>query len=271
LALAARQGFDRLMDVLDRHQTKVVQLIPRELRHVGAIGRPEPLAHDSWRLRLPAEEHVVGDRQRRRESQRLIHRLDARFARRNRRGEVNNFSAKSNFPRVGNDCAAEGLDQSRLAGAVVSDDSEDLSLKKVEVGVVERGDAPVAFDEATSLKDRFDAHFDTLRIHWSRATATMIRTPMANSCQRTSRPASETAEPKTPTTSAPTSVQWIDPRPPNSDVPPITPAVMLSRLAFSPAVGLMAPTRPISAQPAIAAMRPARTYTLSRIRSVLMP
>ena len=31
---------------------------------------------------FPAEEHVVGDRQRRRQSQRLIHGLDARFARR---------------------------------------------------------------------------------------------------------------------------------------------------------------------------------------------
>ena len=57
---------------------------------------------------------------------------------------------------------------------------------------------------------------------------------MANSCQSTSSPASDTAERKTPTISAPTSVPTIEPRPPNRLVPPITTAVMLSRLAFSP-------------------------------------
>ena len=65
------------------------------------------------------------------------------------------------------------------------------------------------------------------------------------------------AERNTPTISAPTTVPTIEPRPPNRLVPPITTAVMLLRFMF-PAVGLIAPTRPISAQPAIAAMRPAR-------------
>src|SRR6202042_1191708 len=228
--------------------------LPREFRHTSAIGRSEPLSHDAGSARLPAEEHIVGDRQRGRKSECLIHRLDARFARRDRRGEVNDFPAKPNFARVGNDRAAESLDQRRLAGPVVPNDRQDLPRVKVEVGVVERGDPPVTLDEAASREGRFDRHFDTLRIHWSRATATMIRTPIANSCQSTSSPARETAERNTPTISA-----------------PITTAVMLSRLAFSPAVGLMAPTRPISAQPAIAAIRPASTYTLSRMRSVLMP
>src|ERR1700722_2594521 len=259
------------MDVLDRHQTQVVQFLPREFRHAGAIGCSEPLSHDAGRARLPAQEHIVRDRQRRRKSQRLVDGLDARFARRDRRGEVNEFSTQPNLAGVGNDCAAEGLDQRRLAGAVVPNDREDFPRVKVEVGVVERGDPPVTLDEAASHEGRFDAHFDTLRIHWSRATATMIRPPIANSCQSTSSPARETAERNTPTMSAPTSVPMIDPLPPNSDVPPITTAVMLSRLAFSPAVGLIAPTRPINAQPAIAAISPASTYTLSRMRSVLMP
>src|SRR3984957_16815996 len=259
LTLAAGQGFDGLMDILDRHKAEIVQFLPREFRHASAIGRSEPLSHDPWRPRLAAEEHVVGDRQRRRESQSLIHGLDARFARGDRRGEVNDFSTKPNLAGVGNDRAAKSLDQRRLARAIVPNDGEDLAWKEVEVGVVERGDPPVTLDEAARPEDRFDAHFDTLRIHWSRATATMIRTPIANSCQSTSSPARDTAERKTPTISAPTSVPMIDPLPPNSDVPPITTAVMLSRLAFSPAVGLMAPTRPISAQPAIAAMRPANT------------
>ena len=80
----------------------------------------------------------------------------------------------------------------RLAGAVVADDRQDLVGVEIEIGVVERGDATVALDELAAGEDGFDAHLETLRIHWSRATATMISTPMANSCQSTSRPASDT-------------------------------------------------------------------------------
>ena len=62
------------------------------------------------------------------------------------------LAAKPNLAGVGNDRAAEGLDQRRLAGAVVADDREDLARIKVEVGVVERGDPAVALDEAASLR-----------------------------------------------------------------------------------------------------------------------
>src|SRR5258708_5114208 len=81
--------------------------------------------------------------------------------------------------------AEEGVDQRRLAGAIGPNDGEDVAWEKVEVGVVQRSDPSVTLDKAASLEGRFEAHFDTLRIHWSRATATMIRTPMANSCQST--------------------------------------------------------------------------------------
>src|SRR5271154_111737 len=125
--------------------------------------------------------------------------------------------------------------------------------------MVERGHAAVALDELSPDENGFDAHFETLRIHWSRATATMIRTPMANSCHSTSTPAGDPDERNTPTISAPISVPIIEPRPPNRLVPPITTAVMLSRLPLAPAVGLIAPIRPVSAPPANAAMKPART------------
>ena len=62
---------------------------------------------------------------------------------------------------------------------------------------------------------------------------------------------------KTPTISAPKSVPRIEPRPPNSEMPPITTAVMLSILASWPEVGETEPMRPISAQPAKAQIRPA--------------
>src|SRR5580692_6014223 len=85
-------------------------------------------------------------------------------ARGDRRGEVDDLTAKPNLARVGNDRATEGLDERRFARAVVPNDREDLAGIKVEVGVVERSDTPVTLDEAASLHDRFDAHCDTLRI-----------------------------------------------------------------------------------------------------------
>src|SRR5271165_24029 len=259
LALAARKRLDRLVDILDRHQSEFVELLAGELRHPGAVGRPEPLTHDTGHARLSAEEHVVGDRQRRRQRQRLVDGLDARLARGDRRGEMDDLAAEADLAGVRDHRPADRLDERRLAGAVVADHGDDLAGIEIEVGMVERGDAPVALDELAAGEDGFDAHLATLRIHWSRATATMIRTPMANSCHSTSRPASETADRNTPTISAPISVPMTEPRPPKRLVPPITTAVMLLRFMFSPAVGLIAPTRPIIAQPAMAAMRPATT------------
>ena len=94
-------------------------------------------------------------------------------------------------PASGMTAPAEHLDQRRLAGAVVADDAEDLARHEIEIGVVERGDAAVALDEAARLENRLDvcrAHADTFLIHWSSVTATMISTPTVKSCHRTSRP-----------------------------------------------------------------------------------
>ena len=61
------------------------------------------------------------------------------------------------------------------------------------------------------------------------------------------------------------------PRPPNRLVPPMTTAVMLSRLASVAAFGLAAPTRPIRIQAVTAKMNPAARYADSRIRLTAMP
>ena len=200
-------------------------------RQRGNTGR------EAGRADLAAEEHIVGDRQRRRQRQILIDGLDAGLARVDRRAEMHDFAGEPDLARVGDHRAAERLDQRRFAGAVVADHGEDLAGIEVEIGVVERGDAPVALDQPARGEDRVRRSFETLRIHWSSATATMISTPMANSCHSTSSPASDTAERNTPTISAPISVPTIEPRPPNRLVPPITTAVMLSRLAFCPRSG----------------------------------
>src|SRR5260221_4131761 len=110
--------------------------------------------------------------------------------------------------------------------------------------MVERCHTPIAFHEIACLKNRCLHHFATLRIHWSIATATSIRTPTENSCHTTSAPPSAKPLRKTPTISAPIRVPVIDPLPPKRLVPPITTAVIESTFREPPASGLAAPTRP---------------------------
>ena len=76
--------------------------------------------------------------------------------------------------------------------------------------------------------------------------------PIAKPCQTTSTPASCSPLRNTPTISAPTSVPSTMPRPPNRLVPPITTAVIESRLYSTPTFGLADASRPISTQAPIA-------------------
>ena len=64
---------------------------------------------------------------------------------------------------------------------------------------------------------------------------------------------------KTPTISAPKNMPTIDPRPPKSEIPPITTAVIDWILPITPveAEGETEPKRPIITQPAMAQKRPA--------------
>ena len=89
LALAAGQGFHRLVDVLDGHQAEFGELVARDLLPWPARSSmrnhwpSEPGLRD-----LAAEEHVVGDRQRRRQREVLVDRLDAGVARLHGRAEL---------------------------------------------------------------------------------------------------------------------------------------------------------------------------------------
>ncbi len=89
LALTAGKRFDRLVDVLDRSSGRVRQACRARAfpspagRACGTIAPSTPGFAD-----LAAEEHVVGDRQRRRKREVLIDGLDAGVARLHRRLEV---------------------------------------------------------------------------------------------------------------------------------------------------------------------------------------
>ena len=61
----------------------------------------------------------------------------------------------------------------------------------------------------------------------------------------------------TPTIIAPRTEPMIDPRPPNSEVPPITTAVIEARFTVSKAMGETDPTRPMAIQAAKPQITPA--------------
>ena len=64
--------------------------------------------------------------------------------------KLTDLAVEPDLALVGHDRAGDRLDQRRLAGAVVADDGEDLARIEVEVGMVERGDAAVALDQAAA-------------------------------------------------------------------------------------------------------------------------
>ena len=88
------------------------------------------------------------------------------------------------------------------------------------------------------------------------ATATMMRRPLKKKDHCGSTPRSLSPRENTPTISAPKSAPQIEPRPPKSEMPPITTAVIDWMLSSCPEVGDTDPIRPISAQPAKAQIRP---------------
>ena len=180
--------------------------------------------------------------------------------------ELDRLTVEVDLPGVLLVGAGEALDQRGLAGAVVTDDRQHLAPVEVEVDAVEADDAAEGDDQVTRRQDRLGlvhrvlgvgdvvdgqgqllhgAHAFTFRIHWSTETATMTRTPIANRRHCWSTPASERPRVNEPTIRAPRRLPISPPRPPNRLVPPMTTAVMLSRLASGMPFGRRAPARPI--------------------------
>src|SRR5262249_15852064 len=145
-----------------------------------------------------------------------------------------------------------------------ADHAEDLARVQIEIAVVERGDAAVALDQARRRENGRGenggrGHRASLRSHWSTATAMIIKVPIANTRHSAATPARARPLRTRPRISAPSSGPRMAPRPPNRLTPPITTAVIESRLAVCPACGLTEPMRPISTQAAAAQIRPAAT------------
>ena len=104
------------------------------------------------------QKHVVRDRQRRRQRQVLVHRFDPGVAGIHRRLEVQRLALELDFAFVGGDGTADRLDEGRLAGTVVADDSQDFTRVEVEIGIVESRDAAIALDQPACGEDGFLCH-----------------------------------------------------------------------------------------------------------------
>src|SRR6516225_9361847 len=136
LALTARQRLDRLVDVLDRHQSELVELIARKLLHGGAVETAKQAPDWPGRANLAPEEHVVRDRQGGREREVLVDGFDSRLARVDRGAKMHGLAGEPDLARVRDDRATESLDQRRFASAIVADHGEDLVGIEIEVGMV---------------------------------------------------------------------------------------------------------------------------------------
>src|SRR5216683_1713162 len=128
------------------------------------------------------QKQVLRDVEGGRQSEVLVHRLDPVAAGFERRAKVHLSSVEQDLALIRGDRSGQSLDQRRLAGAVVTDEREDLARPEVEVGAVQGGHTAVALDESARLEHRdagFErAHARLRRDSWSTATATMTSTPV---------------------------------------------------------------------------------------------
>ena len=155
LALAARQRFHRLVDVLDGEQAESAQASRAPLSHRRAVEPPEHVADDARLPHLAAEEHVVGDRQRRRERKVLVHGLDAGIAApRSASGSAPAGRRAGSRPLSGMTAPQSALISVDLP-APLSPMTPRISLRlSSKVGIVERHDAAVALDRGRALGQR---------------------------------------------------------------------------------------------------------------------
>ena len=130
------------------------------------VEHPEDRAQDALTADLAAQEHVGGDIQGGTDRQVLVHRLDARGASIDGTAEVHHLAVEQDVPSVRDHGSRQALDERRLAGAVVTDDPQDLARVELEVGMVERHHPAIGLDQSARFQDRPRlVHAETLRTH----------------------------------------------------------------------------------------------------------
>ena len=99
--------------------------------------------------RLAPEKYVVRDGKIRNERELLVDNADATVARRKRSAGRQGSAFELDFAGIGNDGAAQDLDERGFAGAILADERADLTSADLEVEVGEHGHAAVRLREAS--------------------------------------------------------------------------------------------------------------------------
>ena len=148
LALAAGQRRDRLADRAHGRHVELLQRLARGDLHRRLV--EQPVAE-----RLVAEEHVLDDVQVVAQREVLVDRRDARAPRRpGARGGGRGVPSHRISPPSGRPQPGDGLDQRRLAGAVVADERRDLARRDLEVDVGQRPHRAERLGDPAQLEQR---------------------------------------------------------------------------------------------------------------------
>ena len=105
--------------------------------------------------RLPAHEHVLGDREVRHQVQLLVDHADAEVERGPRVGDLDRLALEADLAAIGLVDAGQDLHEGRLAGAVLTDERVDLPRSQLEGRIDERADAREFLGDPGHLDERF--------------------------------------------------------------------------------------------------------------------
>ena len=148
LPLTAGQAGDRLPDRPQRGHREAVERLAGRALHARLV------ENHSGADALPAQEHVRDDVEVVREREVLVHDLDPELGGVARAVDVHVLTLEADLALVERVDPGDGLDQGRLAGAVVADQRHDLAAANLEVDPVERLDGTERLRDAHTLEER---------------------------------------------------------------------------------------------------------------------
>ena len=253
LALAARERLDGLADVLDGQQPEVGEQPLGVAAACPGVEHPEHRPEDARPAPFAAEEHVGGDVQRGAHREALVHGLDARRARLQGARKCTGWPSSRISPASGMTAPQRHLMSVDLPAPLSPMTPSTSPGSSSKSAVVERHHPAVGSHQAARLEHRAGLSGCPGR---SRPSADLAHPPIPDPLVQRhgdddqdpdgevlpegihagdGQPVPGSAHDERPEERA----QML-PRPPNRLVPPMTTAVMVSRLAPCPACGLAA-------------------------------
>ena len=111
-----------------------------------------------------AEDHVLGDGERRHEPEVLVHHADPGVERLARRGELDRLAVEADHALVGPVEPGEDVRERALAGAVLAEQRVHLALGRLEVDAVVRDDGREPLGDPSELDGRHRRRRWTLEV-----------------------------------------------------------------------------------------------------------